>query len=162
MTRKFETGILAVGLIVVMLGFAMIALSGIQTARVTEQLETITAITNKVGDVEATYYVVNDRGECQFATTGMARLIGTARASLIGKNMHDLIHHTHANGTPYPIAECEMFRAMRQRTVTRASDDTVWAVDGTAIPCEWLSEPFEVLGQDFTRITIFPTASEKR
>ena len=60
-------------------------------------------------------YGIDLQGRCTFANAACARLLGYADPSqLLGRNMHDLMHHTRRDGTPYPVEECRIFRAFRQ------------------------------------------------
>jgi hypothetical protein len=52
---------------------------------------------------------------------------------VLGKNMHLLIHHSHADGSPYPESECKMYRAFRSSQAITASDEVFWRRDGTVI-----------------------------
>ncbi len=55
-------------------------------------------------------YGLNAQGTCTFANSACLRLLGYEHESdLLGKNMHELIHHTRPDGTPLPLAECRMY-----------------------------------------------------
>ncbi len=61
-------------------------------------------------------YGIDLNGVCIFCNAACARLLGyDSPAALIGKQMHPLIHHTRADGTPYPPEQSSIFDAMRHR-----------------------------------------------
>ncbi len=49
-------------------------------------------------------YGVDLDGKCTFANPACLRLLGfESDADLLGRNMHELVHHTRPNGDPYPM-----------------------------------------------------------
>ena len=52
-------------------------------------------------------------GRCVFINRAGAHLLGYERKSVLGQNMHCLIHHARADGSHYPESECPIFRAFR-------------------------------------------------
>ena len=61
-------------------------------------------------------YGIDLSGVCTFCNPACARLLGyDSPAALIGKQMHPLIHHTTADGTPYPPEQSPIYEAMRHR-----------------------------------------------
>src|ERR1700691_5729503 len=70
------------------------------------------------GDVE---------GICTFCNAASLRLLGYDNSSeLVGKQMHWLIHHTRADGTQYPIEECQISTGFREGRGSHADDDILW------------------------------------
>jgi len=60
---------------------------------------------------------------------------------VLGKNMHDLIHHTRADGTPFPAEECRVHRIARTGEGVHAEDELLWRANGTSFPVEYWSYP---------------------
>jgi PAS domain S-box-containing protein len=56
---------------------------------------------------------------------------------LIGRNMHQLVHHTRADGAPYPASECSIGRAFRSGESCHADNEVFWRADGTSFPVEY-------------------------
>ena len=48
-------------------------------------------------------YSVNMEGCCTFINKPGLNILGFQAEDCIGKNMHNLIHHTHPDGSPYPV-----------------------------------------------------------
>ena len=60
-------------------------------------------------------------GTCLFANRLAARILGYADpAELLGRNLHALEHHTHKDGTPYPIEECPIYLGFAEVSAARA------------------------------------------
>src|SRR5687768_2258229 len=53
-------------------------------------------------------------GHCMFINRAGARLLGWEAAEVLGRNMHDLTHHSHEDGSPYPDHACPIFNAFRR------------------------------------------------
>jgi PAS domain-containing protein len=45
---------------------------------------------------------VDMRGQCTFVNRAAAEMLGYAASAVLGRNMHELIHHTDAEGQAYP------------------------------------------------------------
>ena len=54
---------------------------------------------------------------------------------LLGRNMHELIHHTRPDGTPYPVEECRIVLAFRKNEGSHVDDEMIWRSDGTGLSC---------------------------
>jgi PAS domain S-box-containing protein len=60
---------------------------------------------------------------------------------LLGKNMHDLIHHTRADGTLFPVEECQIFRAFLTGEGVHVDSEVLWRANGTSFPAEYWAHP---------------------
>jgi PAS domain S-box-containing protein len=70
------------------------------------------------------------------------RLLGYRHVDeVLGKNMHDLIHHTRADGTPLPVEECRIHRVAQTGEGSHAEDEVLWRANGTSFPVEYWSYP---------------------
>lgn len=87
-------------------------------------------------------YGIDLGGDCTFANPACCRLIGfSSPADLIGKNMHSLIHHSHADGTPMPVETCRIYQAFREGREVHVDDEVLWRRDGTCFRAEYWSYP---------------------
>jgi PAS domain S-box-containing protein len=85
-------------------------------------------------------YGIDTEGRCNFCNPSCVRLLQYKNeADLIGKNVHELIHHTRPDGTPYPNTECRIYQAFRQGRDTHVEDEVLWRADGTSFPAEYWS-----------------------
>ena len=105
-------------------------------------------------------YGIDLDGNCTFCNAACIRLLGyDSERDLLGKNMHTLMHHTHADGTGYPVEECRIYQAFRRREGCQVDDEVFWRADGKSFPAEYRSNPMtqadEVIGAvvSFTDIT---------
>jgi PAS domain S-box-containing protein len=73
-------------------------------------------------------------------------MLGYAPDEMIGRNMHELIHHTKPNGELYPEVECPIFQAATSGRATRSEDDILFRRDGSSFPAEYSSSPIVTKG----------------
>jgi PAS domain S-box-containing protein len=87
-------------------------------------------------------------GNCTFCNPASLRLLGYARSEdILGKNLHALAHHSHANGSPYPNEQCRIYIAIRKAEGTHVEDEVMWRHDGTSFPVEYWSYPMHKDGK---------------
>lgn len=107
-------------------------------------------------------YGADTNGLCTFVNNAFLRILGYATADqIIGKHIHEMIHHSHADGSHYPSSECLMYAAFRGQFVHR-SDEVFWRLDGQAIPVEYWSQPIVVDGQLLGAIATFVDITERK
>ncbi len=108
-------------------------------ARLRESEERIRLLLDSTGEA---IFGLDPEGNCSFGNPSCARLLGFDRPSdLLGKNMHQLMHHTRPDGTPYPEQECPIFRAMRQGKNMHSEQEVFWRADGTCFSAEYWCHP---------------------
>ena len=85
---------------------------------------------------------VNLRGACTFCNHACLTLLGFQQTSdLIGKDMHEICHHSLADGIPLSKPSSRIYKAFRQGEGAHASDEVFWRRDGTCFPAEYWSYP---------------------
>ena len=104
-------------------------------------------------------YGLDMKGRCTFCNESLLRMLGyDDMATVIGQNMHELIHHSHADGAQFPVEHCRLFKAFRDKVGTHADDEVIWRADGSSFPVEYWSYPQwrdgEVIGAVVTFIDI--------
>jgi len=86
-------------------------------------------------------YGLDVDGKTTFVNPAAAEMLGYTCDELIGQPMHALIHHSHADGTPYPRQECPMDAALSDGNIHRVTDDVLWRKDGGSFPVSYTSTP---------------------
>jgi diguanylate cyclase (GGDEF)-like protein len=81
---------------------------------------------------------------------------------LIGKNMHRLIHHSYADGSPMPIERCRVNAALREGMPVHADDEVFWRADGSSFPVEYWSYPQVARNAVAGAVVTFLDISERR
>ncbi len=80
-------------------------------------------------------------GLCMFINRAGARMLGFEPAEVLGRNMHELTHHSHADGSHYPDTECPIFNAFRKGLPCRLDTEVFWRRDRSSFAVEYSSYP---------------------
>ena len=87
-------------------------------------------------------YGIDIDGECTFCNPVCVAMLGYDGAEdLLGRHIHDLIHHTRPDGNPYPAEECLIYQAFREGEGTHVDNEVLWRKDGTSFAAEYWSHP---------------------
>ncbi|HSA85293.1 MAG TPA: PAS domain S-box protein [Nitrospira sp.] len=100
-------------------------------------------------------YGVDQQGKTTFVNASAAAMLGYCVEELLGRRMHDILHHTNADGTPYPSEVCPIYAAIHDGLVHRVVDEAFWRKDGTAFPVEYVSTPITVDGKVMGAVIVF-------
>ena len=103
------------------------------------------------------------QGTCRFCNRAAVRLLGYDEpVELLGKNMHALEHHTHKDGTPFPIDECPIYVGFHENRGVYIDDDIFWRKDGTSFPVEYWSHPMVRDGKTVGAVITFFDITERK
>src|SRR5207302_9958309 len=90
------------------------------------------------------------------------RMLGYEAEQLVGRPMHDLLHHSHLNGSPYPREGCPINAPLRDGQVHRGEDEAFWRRDGTSVAVEYLSSPVLENGAIVGAVVTFWDIAERK
>jgi PAS domain S-box-containing protein len=110
---------------------------------------------------EAIFGIDTD-GLCTFINVSGARLLGYERSELLGANMHEVLHHHHADGSEYPVEQCPIQKAMLGGTSVRIADEVFWTRAGRAVPVEYTSSPITSNGRTIGAVIAFNDITARR
>jgi PAS domain S-box-containing protein len=80
-------------------------------------------------------------GECVFINRAGAAMLGWEATEVLGQNMHELTHHSHADGSHYPHTACPIFNAFRHGLPCRIETEVFWRKDHSSFAVEYSSHP---------------------
>ena len=107
-------------------------------------------------------YSIDSEGLATFVNPAGARMLGWAPQDMIGKNIHRIHHHTHANGSHYPVEECPIYKAVRDGVVHEGRQEVFWRRDGSSFPVEFTSTPVISDGRIVGAVVVFRDITERR
>jgi two-component system sensor histidine kinase VicK len=107
-------------------------------------------------------YGMDLNGKLSFINPAAAKMLGYAAEELRGADIHELIHHSHADGTQHSKANCPILLGLRRREGVRIRDDVFWRKDGTTIPVEYIASPLIDEGAIAGMVVAFQDVSERR
>ncbi len=84
---------------------------------------------------------VDVRGKITFVNEAAKQLLGYTDAEMLGQVVHDLIHHSHADGSPYLAETCAMSHSYSHGEPSHRSDEVLWRKDGSFFPVEYSATP---------------------
>ncbi|WP_437832350.1 PAS domain S-box protein [Sorangium sp. So ce1153] len=102
-------------------------------------------------------------GRCTFANRACVRLLGYRdEAELVGRTMHQLVHHTRSSGAPLPESECRICRTCRSGEAAHLEGEPLFRADGTSLPVEYWSRPVLRQGEVVGAIVTFIDITERK
>jgi PAS domain S-box-containing protein len=94
-----------------------------------------------LASTEEGIYGLDLEGRTTFVNPAAAKMIGWKPGELIGRTLHDVLHHTKPDGTPYPREECPIYASFIDGEVHKIHNEVFWRKDGTSFPVEYTSTP---------------------
>ncbi|HEV2350209.1 MAG TPA: response regulator [Terriglobia bacterium] len=108
-------------------------------------------------------YGIDLQGDCTFANAACLRMLGYGCAeAILGKNMHELSHHTRADGSAYPKNECRIFQAFHRGEGSHVESELLWRADGTCFPAEYWSYPIRSGARMVGAVVTFLDITERK
>lgn len=101
-------------------------------------------------------------GRVTFMNTAAEQMLGFSFGELVGCDLHAAVHYAHADGSPYPAAECSHSAACVDGSESHVDEEVFWRKDGTSLPVEYTARPIR-RGDELTgAIVIFRDISERK
>jgi PAS domain S-box-containing protein len=75
-------------------------------------------------------------GRIRFINRAALEQTGYTAAEVLGQDAHQLFHHSHLDGRPYPAAECPLTLAAPAQPGARLQGEVFWRKDGTPFPVD--------------------------
>ena len=103
------------------------------------------------------------QGNCTFCNTACLRILGYDEPEqLLGKNTHDLFHHSHSDATRFDKRDCSIFKAFQQGEGTHLDSEVFWRADGSSFPVEYWSYPIYKKGEIVGAVVTFLDITERK
>jgi len=72
-------------------------------------------------------YGLDLEGNCTFFNPAGLKLLGyQSESELLGRNLHEITHHTRPDGTPYPADECKICHAYLHDSKIHLENEVNW------------------------------------
>ena len=107
-------------------------------------------------------YGLDLEGTTTFANPAAIRMTGWSLDELLGKLQHSQIHHSKADGTPYPREACPIYAALRDGEIHQKEDEVFWRKNGTSFPVAYTSNPLLKEGKLAGAVVIFRDITERK
>ncbi|WP_347157627.1 CHASE domain-containing protein [Pontibacter chitinilyticus] len=111
----------------------------------------------------AALFIMDARGYCTFMNPAAEEMTGFTFEEITAKPLHYMIHHHHPDGTPFPIEECPIDRALPTNNNMRAYEDVFIRKDGSFFNVTCAARPIIENGVPvYTIIEVRDITDEKR
>ncbi len=128
-----------------------------------ELQDTLSQVNLLLDSTAEAIYGIDLKGNCTFANPSGLRMLGYENIEqLLGKNMHNLIHHSYPDGRSMPVEECRIYRAFREGTGMHYDKEVFWRSDGTSFPVEYWSYPQVKNGVVLGAVVTFNDITERK
>lgn len=107
-------------------------------------------------------YGLDCDGKITFSNAAATRILGWELEQVLGQQAHEVHHHSHADGTPYPKAQCPIYAALSDGEIHRVDDEVFWHTSGKPIPVAYVSTPILRDGKPDGAVIIFRDDSRRR
>ncbi len=105
---------------------------------------------------------VNTQGEVIFMNPMGEKILGYTKDEIIGKKIHNLVHHSHENGEPYNLEECPMYKTYNLGEEYSIDNEVLWHKDQHTIQVEYKSVPMKQGHEIIGAVIIFRDISEMK
>ncbi|MCB1839403.1 MAG: response regulator [Alphaproteobacteria bacterium] len=108
-------------------------------------------------------YGLDLQGFTTIANPAAVKMLGYPLGEMAGKSQHVLIHHSHEDGSPYPVEECNIYKSLRTGQKTFSENEVFWRKDGTCFPVSYNSTPiFDSNGNTQGAVVSFQDITERK
>ena len=105
---------------------------------------------------------VDLEGKVVFINPAANRMLGYGADELIDQYVHEKIHHSYEDGTPYPKEKCPMYLTYSTGADHHINDEVLWRKDGTPFHVEYTSMPIKKDGRAVGAVVSFMDITERK
>ncbi|TVP51352.1 MAG: PAS domain S-box protein [Halomonas sp.] len=107
-------------------------------------------------------YGLDAEGKTTFANPAAERILGWSNDDMVGHDAHLMFHHTHADGSHFPVQQCPIHASFSDGQVHHVDNEVFWHKNGEAIPVEYTSTPIFEMGRLVGAVVIFRDIRERK
>jgi PAS domain S-box-containing protein len=107
-------------------------------------------------------FLTDEQGRVTFANPEALKVFGFTSEELVGRVLHDAIHHHHTDGRPYPVEECPLAGVRASRQVVRDYEDVFFRKDGTMVPVVCSTAPLDSLGRSGGAVLLVRDVTQRK
>lgn len=115
-----------------------------------------------INSIGVSIYGIDQEGMCTFINPVGVKTLGYKNPSeIVGKSVHELIHHSYPDGKYLPKSECRLHQAYQKGKHLYSENETFWRKNHTPFPVEYWSRPLVEEGKIIGAVTTFVDISER-
>jgi PAS domain S-box-containing protein len=104
---------------------------------------------------------VDRDGRLMYMNAAASKLLGWNEEDLRGKQMHDIVHFQHADGSPYPADDCVLLKMIKEAKSDRITDDAFTRRDGSIFPVSYSAAPLMCGDSAYGVVVVFRDVTEE-
>lgn len=105
---------------------------------------------------------VDKEGNTIFVNSAVSTLTGWNHTVLLQNKSHFLLHHTNADGNPYSINSCPIFKTNQDGQPRHITNEVFWRSNGSYFPVEYTVSPIFEHGELTGSVVVFRDITERR
>jgi PAS domain S-box-containing protein len=106
-------------------------------------------------------YTVDSEGRVTFMNPAAQKMFGWSLDEILGRRIHDVVHHSHRDGTSFPAEECAGLKVLRDGAGLSDYEDVFIRKDGTFFDVVYSSSPLRT-GAKVGLAVVFRDISERK
>jgi len=106
--------------------------------------------------------VCDHEGLLSYMNDAASQMLGWREEELRGQHMHSAIHYQRADGTPFPVEDCELALLHTAGVPVQSRDDAITRKDGTIIPVAYSGSPLRTGHAITGSVLVFRDISEEK
>jgi diguanylate cyclase (GGDEF)-like protein/PAS domain S-box-containing protein len=105
---------------------------------------------------------VDARMRCTFINRAACAMLGLQATKVLGKDIHELVHHTREDGSEYPREKSPIYRAIDEGHGSWADNEVLWTTRGDSIPVQYSVNPIAEEGHVAGAVVVFRNIAQAR
>ena len=105
---------------------------------------------------------IDEKGLASFFNPAAAKMLGRTAEECLGRNSHELLHHSKPDGSPYSIEQCPIHMALKDGRIHHDDSEVFWRADGSCFPVDYVSTPIIKQEKIIGAVVTFRDISERK
>ena len=107
-------------------------------------------------------YGVDMNGRTTFINPAALAMLGYQEADILGKDQHQIFHHSRPDGSAYAHQDCPVAHTLRDRQERRLDDEWFIRKDGRFFPVSLIVTPLDEGDESHGAVVLFQDISERK
>jgi PAS domain S-box-containing protein len=109
------------------------------------------------------FYCLDREGRTTLCNAAFRRMLGFKQeADAIGKDLHEIIHHSHPDGSRYHREDCPILKVFTSGAHVHVIDEVFFRTDGSSFPVEYWARPIVRDGNIEGAVCTFVDLTERK
>ncbi len=115
-----------------------------------------------MNNIASGVYTLDLNGLVTYLNPAAENMLGWTNAELLGRNMHDMAHYKHPDGSPFPASHCPGLQVLQKGVELREQVDMFIRKDGSFLPVVYSASPLTAEGRTIGIVVGFRDDTPRR